>query len=156
MKITQNTVASFHYTLKNGDGETIDSSTGKEPLIYLHGANNIVPGLEKELNDKQVGDTLSVVVNPSEGYGEYDANLVQELPSDMFSGVDSVEVGMEFHAQTEKGMQVVEVVAVENDTVTVNGNHPLAGQELHFDVEITEVREATKEELEHGHVHGSD
>ncbi len=154
MKISAQCVASFHYTLKNDDGETIDSSEGHEPLGYLHGASNIVPGLEKELEGKSIGDKLSVVVPPAEGYGELDENLKQDLPKSMFSGVENIEAGMEFHAQTEHGQQVVMVTKVEGETVTVDGNHPLAGKNLHFEIEITDVREASAEELDHGHVHG--
>ncbi|MGH1484586.1 MAG: FKBP-type peptidyl-prolyl cis-trans isomerase [Cellvibrionaceae bacterium] len=156
MNITANSVASFHYTLKNDAGETLDSSEGQEPLAYLHGAQNIVPGLEKEMEGKVIGDKFSVTVSPEEGYGELDESLQQELPKSMFSGVDKIEAGMEFHAQTEHGQQVVAVTKVEDDTVTVDGNHPLAGQNLHFDIEVTAIREASKEELEHGHVHGPD
>ena len=153
MNISNDCVAGIHYTLKNKDGEILDSSLDSEPLLYLHGAQNIVPGLEKELAGKTIGDTLSVIVTPDEGYGNYNKGLLQELPRDMFSGIDLIEVGMEFHAETQYGRQVVEVTKVENDTITVDGNHPLAGKNLHFDVEIVEVREATKEEIDHGHVH---
>lgn len=154
MSITKNSVASFHYTLKDDDGNTIDSSQGQEPLPYLHGAGNIVPGLERELEGKIIGDKLSVTVKPADGYGEFDNALVQELPKDMFGGVDDIQAGMDFHAQTEHGQQVVTVINVEDDTVTIDGNHPLAGKNLHFDIEITDIREASAEELENGHVHG--
>lgn len=155
MSITKNSVASFHYTLKDDDGNTVDSSQDQEPLPYLHGAGNIVPGLERELEGKAVGDKLSVVVKPADGYGELDNALVQELPKDMFAGVDDIQAGMDFHAETEHGQQVVTVTSVEGDTVTVDGNHPLAGKNLHFDIEVTDIREASAEELEHGHVHGA-
>ena len=154
MNIINECVAAFHYTLKNDAVEVVDSSEGQEPLYYLHGAHNIVPGLEKALEGKTVGDKLSVTVEPAEGYGDHDEALMQELPRSMFTGVDKIEVGMEFHAQTEMGQQVVAVTKVDDETVTVDSNHPLAGQNLHFEVEITEVREASKEELDHGHVHG--
>lgn len=154
MNITDKLVASIHYTLKNDAGDIMDTSEGEEPLSYLHGAQNIVPGLEKQLEGKSIGDKLSVIVSPEEGYGEYDANLIQELPRSMFDGVDNIEVGMEFHAQTQQGMQIVEVKKIEGDTITIDGNHPLAGHTLHFDVEITDIREASADELEHGHVHG--
>ncbi len=156
MKISPQLVASIHYTLKNDEGEVLDSSEGQEPLDYLHGKQNIVIGLEKALEGKSIGDKLSVAVSPEDGYGEYDASLVQQLPKDMFTGVDEVEVGMEFHAQTQNGMQIIEVKAIDGDIVTIDGNHPMAGQTLHFDVEVTNVREATADELEHGHVHGPD
>ncbi|HSX50706.1 MAG TPA: peptidylprolyl isomerase, partial [Cellvibrio sp.] len=96
-----------------------------------------------------------VSVNAADAYGLRDDNLVQELPSNMFTGIDNIEVGMEFHAETEQGLQVVTVTKVEGDQVTIDGNHPLAGVDLNFDVEITEVRAATEEELNHGHAHGA-
>ena len=154
MQIAQNSVVAFHYTLTNDAGEVLDSSEGREPLTYLHGAGNIIPGLEKELEGRQSGDKLQVAVNPEEGYGETQPALVQEVPRDAFQGVENVEPGMQFQAQTQGGPLMVTVTKVEGDTVTVDGNHPLAGQKLNFDVEIAEVREATSEEVEHGHVHG--
>jgi FKBP-type peptidyl-prolyl cis-trans isomerase SlyD len=154
LKINDNSVASFHYTLKNDAGETLDSSDDQEPMSYLHGASNIVPGLEKEMEGKSVGDSFSVAVNPAEGYGELDEDLKQELSKSMFTGVENIEPGMEFQPETEHGQQIIAVTKVEGDTVTVDGNHPLAGQSLHFDVEVTDIREASQEELEHGHVHG--
>lgn len=154
MNISQNVVGLFHYTLKNDEGEIIDSSEGKAPLAYLHGAGNIVSGLEKEMEGKTTGDTFSTVVSPQEGYGEYDAEKVQSVPREMFKGTDTIEVGMQFHAETPAGAQIVEVAEVDANQVTINANHPLAGQNLHFDIEITDVREASQEELDHGHVHG--
>jgi FKBP-type peptidyl-prolyl cis-trans isomerase SlyD len=155
MNITENCVASFHYTLTDGTGKVLDSSEGQEPLSYLHGAGNIIPGLEKALLGKTIGDKLNVAVNAAEAYGERDDTMVQELPTSMFSGVDQIEIGMEFHAETEHGLQVVTVTSVANDTVTIDGNHPLAGVDLNFDVEVTAVRDATPEELTHGHAHGA-
>jgi FKBP-type peptidyl-prolyl cis-trans isomerase SlyD len=154
MNITKDSVASFHYTLKDDDGNTIDTSEGQEPLPYLHGAGNIVPGLERELEGKVIGDKVSVIVKPVDGYGELNETLKQELPKSMFAGIDDIEAGMDFQAETDNGQQMVTVTKVEGDTVTIDGNHPLAGKNLHFDVEVTEVREASGEELEHGHVHG--
>jgi FKBP-type peptidyl-prolyl cis-trans isomerase SlyD len=154
MNITKDSVASFHYTLKDDDGNTIDTSEGQEPLPYLHGAGNIVPGLERELEGKVIGDKVSVIVKPVDGYGELNETLKQELPKSMFAGIDDIEAGMDFQAETDNGQQMVTVTKVEGDTVTIDGNHPLAGKNLHFDVEVTEVREASSEELEHGHVHG--
>src|SRR5690554_1371634 len=155
MNISENCVAAFHYTLTDSSGKVLDSSEGQEPLAYLHGAGNIIPGLENALLGKTVGDKLNVSVSASEAYGERDESMIQELPSNMFSGIDNIEVGMEFHAETEHGLQVVTVTKVEGDQVTIDGNHPLAGVDLNFDVEITEVREASEEELDHGHVHGA-
>ncbi|WP_069383478.1 FKBP-type peptidyl-prolyl cis-trans isomerase [Halomonas caseinilytica] len=154
MQIAQNSVVAFHYTLTNDAGEVLDSSEGREPLTYLHGAGNIIPGLEKEMEGRAAGDKLQAQVTPEEGYGEVQPQLVQEVPRDAFQGVENVEPGMQFQAQTQGGPLMVTVTQVEGDTVTVDGNHPLAGQQLNFDVEIAEVREATQEEIEHGHVHG--
>ncbi|NWO11036.1 peptidylprolyl isomerase [Chromohalobacter salexigens] len=154
MQIAQNSVVSFHYTLTNNEGEVLDSSEGRDPLTYLHGAGNIIPGLEKELEGRQSGENLKVTVEPAEGYGETQPGLMQEVPRDAFQGVDDIQPGMQFQAQTQGGPLMVTVTQVEGDTVTVDGNHPLAGQTLNFDVEIAEVREASEEEAEHGHVHG--
>ena len=154
MEISDNKVASIHYTLKNDQGETIDSSQGAEPLTYLQGFGNIIPGLEQALVGKAGGDSLEVTVAPEDGYGPIQQELVQEVPRDAFDGVESISVGMRFEAQTASGPISVVVTAVEGDKVTVDGNHPLAGQTLHFAVEVVEVREATDEELQHGHIHG--
>jgi len=155
MTIKENSAVSFHYTLTYDDGQTLDSSTGKDPLAYLHGAGNIIPGLESALEGKSVGDAMVVAVTAAEGYGEVQKELIQEVPRDAFQGVDSIEVGMQFEAQTGQGGTVpVTVTAVTDEIVTVDGNHPLAGKNLNFDVSIEDVRDATEEELEHGHVHG--
>ncbi len=144
----------MHYTLTNNKGEVLDSSQGGDPLTYLHGSGNIIPGLEKALTGKQVGDKLQVTVEPAEGYGVHDEALVQQVPKRAFQGVPNIEPGMTFHAQSSQGPMRVTVTAVQGDMVTVDGNHPLAGETLNFDVEITEVRAATLEEIAHGHVHG--
>ncbi|OMH30263.1 peptidylprolyl isomerase [Motiliproteus sp. MSK22-1] len=154
MQISDKKVASIHYTLKNDKNETLDSSAGSEPLVYLQGFGNVVPGLENALAGKKAGDTFDVTVAPEEAYGPIQSELVQEVPRDAFDGVEEVSVGMRFEAQTASGPISVEVVAVEEDQVTVDGNHPLAGETLHFNIDVVEVREATEEELEHGHVHG--
>ena len=154
MKIEDNTVVSIHYTLTDAEGKQIDSSSGKEPLKFLAGAGNIIPGLEKELQGSEVGEHKQVTVEPAEGYGEVMPQLVQTLPTDAFTGVDEVKVGMEFQAKAADGSaQYVVVKDVAEDGVTIDGNHPLAGQTLNFDVSVEEVREATDEEKEHGHVH---
>jgi FKBP-type peptidyl-prolyl cis-trans isomerase SlyD len=155
MNIAANSVVAFHYTLTNSKGEMVDTSREGEPLPYLHGASNIVPGLEQALEGKTVGDKLQVEVPPQLGYGEYMDEMVQQVPREMFAGMDTLEVGMQFHAEGQSGQQhVVTVTGVADDTVTVDGNHDLAGETLNFDVEIMEVREATEDELTHGHVHG--
>ena len=154
MQIADKTVVSIHYTLTNADGETLDSSVGQDPLVYLHGSNNIIAGLEAALLGKSAGDSLQVSVEPGDGYGELSDELVQEVDRSAFQGVDEIDVGMQFMAQTPWGEQPVTVVKVEGDNITLDGNHPLAGQVLNFDVEVVEIREASAEELDHGHVHG--
>lgn len=154
MQIADKTVVNIHYTLKNEAGEVLDSSEGRESLAFLCGAKNIVAGLENALLGKQVGDKLDVTVSPEEGYGEVQEEMVQEVPRENFQGIDEIEVGMEFMAQAPWGPQPVKVIAVEETTVVVDGNHPLAGQVLNFSVEVVGVREASAEELDHGHSHG--
>lgn len=154
MKIQENSVVSIHYTLTGEDGAVIDSSDGGEPLNYLQGAGNIIPGLENALLEKTVGDQVQVTIQPKDGYGEVLAELVQKMPTEAFSGIEKIEVGMEFQAQTESGgVQYVVVTEVEEDGVTIDGNHALAGKVLNFDVKIEAVREASEEEIAHGHVH---
>ncbi len=154
MQIAAQCVARFHYTLTNSKGEVLDQSQEGQPLAYLHGGGNIIPGLEKALVGKAVGDKLKVTVAPGEGYGEKRLELIQQVPREAFQGIDTIETGMAFQAQSAQGPMRVVVTAVDADTITVDGNHPLAGETLHFDVEITEVRAATEEETSHGHVHG--
>jgi FKBP-type peptidyl-prolyl cis-trans isomerase SlyD len=154
MQIAKDAVVTIHYTLKNDAGETLDSSAGGDPLVYLQGNGNLIPGLENALEGKQAGDKVSVKVSPGEGYGEYDKALVQQVPRRSFKGIANVQVGMQFQVQSDRGPRAVTVTHVVGDMVTVDGNHPLAGQNLNFDVEVAEVRVATDEELAHGHVHG--
>jgi len=155
MQIAERCVAYFHYTLTNDAGEVLDSSSGREPLPYLHGKGNIVPGLEKALAGKKAGDKLDVVVAPEEGYGPHIESLVQVVPKAAFQGVENLEPGMQFQAESNMGPVSVVVTGIDGDNVTVDGNHPLAGETLHFAVEITQVRDATVEEVMHGHVHGA-
>ena len=155
MPIARDSVVTIHYTLKDDAGEVIDSSASGEPLAYLHGHGNIVPGLEKELTGRDVGDKVSVKVPPAEGYGEYDKDLVQSVPRRALRGIKDVRAGMHLHAQTEQGPRTVTVTRVAGDMVTLDGNHPLAGKNLNFDIQIEDVRQATAEELSHGHVHGA-
>ena len=155
MLIVANKAVSIDYTLTNDAGEVIDSSAGGAPLVYLHGAGNIIVGLEKALEGKQAGDELSVAIEPGEAYGEYSAELVATLNRSMFEGVDELEVGMQFHASgPDGGMQIVTIRDIEGDDVIVDGNHPLAGQRLNFQVKVVNVRDAHAEELAHGHIHG--
>lgn len=155
MQIADRRVAQFHYTLTNDQGEVLDSSAGHEPLTYLHGKGNIVPGLEKALAGKQAGDKLKVAVPPDEAYGLQLPELIQIVPRGSFQGIADIQVGMRFQAETEHGPVMVRVTQVNSDTVTVDGNHELAGQTLHFEIEIVEVRDASVEEVLHGHVHGA-
>lgn len=154
MQIAESRVVVMHYTLTSSKGEVLDSSSGREPLAYLHGSGNIIPGLERALEGKQAGDKLQVTVEPKDGYGERNPELVQQLPRRMFKGLNNLQVGQQLRAQGPDGPQVITVVAMAGDMVTVDGNHALAGETLKFDVEITEVRAATAEEMSHGHVHG--
>jgi FKBP-type peptidyl-prolyl cis-trans isomerase SlyD len=150
MPIATNDVVTIHYTLKDDADKVIDSSSGGEPLAYLHGHGNIVPGLERELAGKSAGERLTVRVPAADGYGEYDRALVQKVPRRALKGIANLRVGMRLQA----GHQAVTVTHIAGDMVTLDGNHPLAGQNLNFDIEITAVRPATEEELAHGHVHG--
>ena len=153
MKIQNNRVVGVHYTLKNDAGETIDSSGGREPLVFLQGANNIISGLESALMGKTVGDKLEVTIEPEAGYGIRRDELLQKIPRSAFEGTDNLQVGMQFESQTEQGPMPIRVTAIEGDTVTVDGNHELAGIRLHFAVSVESIREATAEEISHGHVH---
>ncbi|MFZ5756725.1 MAG: FKBP-type peptidyl-prolyl cis-trans isomerase [Pseudomonadota bacterium] len=154
MQAGENSVVLIHYTLTSDAGETLDSSAGREPLAYLHGFGNIIPGLEQALLGKQAGDKLKVSIPPDQAYGVRNDELVEVVPRSAFGGAPDLEVGMQFQARTPEGMRVVTIVDVEGDEITLDGNHPLAGETLHFDVEIVTVRAATQEELAHGHVHG--
>ena len=154
MQISKNAVVGFDYTLCDSQGQVLDSSEGKQPLHYLHGAGAIIPGLERELEGKQVGDELKVQVQPQDGYGERQDALRQQVPREQFKDIGELQLGMQFRVPADNGHVVVTVVEISDDTVTVDGNHPLAGVELHFDITVREVRPATESELEHGHAHG--
>lgn len=152
MEISAARVASFHYTLTDDEGRVIDQSSEGRPLQYFHGAGNIIPGLERALAGKRAGDALRVDVRPEEGYGVRNENLVQVLPASAFQGVEQVQPGMQFQASNGDGTLLVTVVEVKDDQVRIDGNHPLAGQTLHFDVKVVEVRESTDEERQAGRV----
>ena len=156
MSIAQDQVVSIHYTLTDDEGAVLDRSAAGEPLAYLHGHGNLIPGLERELTGKSAGDKLQVKIAPADAYGEYDKALVQRVPRRTLQGVANVRVGMRLQAQTAQGPRAVTVTQLAGDMVTLDGNHPLAGKHLNFEVEVAEVRAATAEELEHGHVHGPD
>ncbi len=154
MEIKSNKVVSINYTLTNAEGKVLDTSDGRAPLLYIHGKGNIIPGLEKALEGKKEGDKLNVTVAPEEAYGIRDERLVQIIPRSSFEGVEEIEPGMQFQANFEGHPQIIVITKVEGDNITIDANHPLAGEQLTFDVAITEIRDATEEELAHGHVHG--
>lgn len=153
MKITKDSVVSMHYTLRDQAGTVLDSSEGREPLMFLQGHGQIIPGLEKALDGLAIGDHLDVSIAPEEAYGVRQEELQQDIPLSAFGGVDKVEVGMQFQAQSPQGPMLITVVEVGEESVKVDGNHPLAGQTLFFAVDIETIRDATAEELEHGHAH---
>jgi len=154
MKVGKDKVVLMHYTLKNDAGDVIDSSDGADPLPFLQGHGNIIPGLESALEGSKVGDKLDVSIKPEEGYGERMKDAIQEIPSSALQGVDEVKVGMQLQSQDKDGNAfLVSVTKIEDDKITVDGNHPLAGQTLHFSVSIESIRKAEAEELSHGHVH---
>jgi len=154
MKIDKDHVVSLHYTLANDQGEMLDSSAGGEPLSYLHGAMGIIPGLEKELLGKAVGDQFVVVIRPEDGYGEIREELIDEVSRELLGEIDQIDVGMQLQAGNPNGeTRIVTIKAIGEDIVTVDANHPLAGQVLHFDVSVEEIRPATQEEIQHGHPH---
>jgi FKBP-type peptidyl-prolyl cis-trans isomerase SlyD len=154
MQIADNTAVSIHYTLTNDDGEVLDSSMGRDALVYLHGSGNIISGLENALKGKSVGDKFNVRIAAQDAYGEFADEMIQVISRSMFEGIDNIEVGMQFHADVNYGTGVVTVVKIDGDNITIDGNHPLAGQALTFDVEVIDIRPATKEEMAHGHIHG--
>ncbi|HHJ34256.1 MAG TPA: peptidylprolyl isomerase [Gammaproteobacteria bacterium] len=154
MQIESNSVVTLHYTLKDNEGNIIDQSEDGS-FLYLHGAMNIIPGLENALTGKAAGDEFSVKVSAAEGYGEKDPQRIQEVPKDMFDNVDEIKPGVQFHAQgPDGGAVVVTVVEVKDEAVVIDGNHALAGMDLNFAVKVVDVREASEEEITHGHVHG--
>lgn len=154
MQIENNAVITLHYTLKDNDDEIIDQSDDGS-FVYLHGTMSIIPGLESALVGKAAGDRLKVKLSPKDGYGVYDENRIQEVPKDMFEDTSEIQLGMQFHAQDPDGdSMMVTVTEIKDDTVVIDGNHPLAGKALNFDVKVVDVRSASEEEIEHGHVHG--
>jgi len=156
MQISDGVVAIFHYTLTNDQGKILDSSEGEDPLSYIHGSEMIIPGLEKELAGKSAGDKFNVSIEPEGAYGERDEELVQTISRDEFPPDQKLEPGMQFHAQSEGGTQLITIMEIGDDEISIDANHPLAGERLNFDVELLEVREATEDEKSHGHVHDPD
>ena len=154
MEISSHKVVIIDYTVTDEQGEVIDTSKDEEPLAYIHGTSNLIPGLEKALEGKSAGDSLNVDVPPEEAYGLRDETSLQVVSREQFEGVDDLQVGMQFEAQDGDDVQLVTIAAIDGDDVTLDANHPLAGITLHFEVSIVDVRDATQEELDHGHAHG--
>ncbi|HKK15870.1 MAG TPA: peptidylprolyl isomerase [Gammaproteobacteria bacterium] len=153
MQVTKHKVTIIDYTLKDNDGKTLDKSSDGN-FAYIHGTNSIIPGLENALEGKEPGDDLSVRIEPKDAYGERDLANIQKVPRDMFPADIDIKPDMQFQAQTQDGKPLfVKVTAVEGDEIVVDGNHPLAGVDLNFDITIVDVRDASEEEIEHGHVH---
>lgn len=155
MQIAPNKVVHIHYTLTSEDGEVLDRSPADEPLAYIHGMGNIISGLEDALAGHSVGDHFQVSIPPEEAYGLRDDDLVQVVPRGAFEGIEEILPGMQFQAESPEGIRIVTVLDVQGDEVILDGNHPMAGMTLHFDVEVVGLRDATEEELDHGHVHGA-
>ncbi len=154
MEITKNKVVKIDFTLKNDEGSVIDSSQNGGPLAYLHGLGQLIPGLEKELEGKKTGDKVKVSIPPEEAYGKRNDQMIQRVSKNDLPSEEEIVVGSQFQADTPSGPIVVTAVEVTDTEVVLDGNHPLADMTLHFDVEVTEVRDATESELDHGHVHG--
>ena len=154
MVVANDKVVAIDYTLKDSDGQVLDQSDDGQPLCYLHGAGMIIEGLESALEGKVTVDALQVIVEPPDGYGNYDEGLRQQVPANVFADIEDLAVGMQFRVNADDDFVVVTVVDVNDDEVTVDGNHQLAGVTLHFDVKVREIRDATEEEIEHGHLHG--
>ena len=154
MVIAQHTVVSINYTLKDSDGKVLDTSEGREPLVYLHGVGALIPGLEKELEGKSAGDDVNAVIPPEEAYGKRRDDLLKMVSKDGFQGDEEMQVGMQVQLQTEHGPAIAVIAKIDGNDVTLDLNHPLADMTLNFAVNIVEVREATEEEIAHGHVHG--
>jgi len=153
MEIAKDRVVTMHYTLRAPDGAVLDSSEGKDPLSYLHGHGNLIQGLESRIEGKSAGDSMNVKVPAAEAYGEIDPERKMEVPRDRFPADAEIEPGAQFQAQSEAGPLAVRVEEVKGDTVVIDANHPLAGVDLDFTVEVVEIREATDEEKDHGHAH---
>ncbi|MBK81974.1 MAG: peptidylprolyl isomerase [Gammaproteobacteria bacterium] len=154
MKIANQCVVAIHYTLTDEQGQELDSSRNAEPLTYLHGMQGLIPGLERELEGREVGDRFEATVQPEDAYGEMNPGLIQDVPLDALEGIDNLHVGMALQAKAPDGsVQNLRVDAIGDESATLNANHPLAGAVLKFDVQVESVREATPEEIEHGHAH---
>ena len=156
MQIVKNNVVQFHYTLKQEDGTLIESSYegDGDPMAYLHGHGNIVPGLEESFEGQAAGATFTATVTADKGYGERNEELTQRIPIKHLQGAKKWRPGMVAHVQTDQGQRQVTVLKVGKFMVDVDANHPFAGKTLVFDVKVEDVREASQEEIDHGHAHG--
>jgi FKBP-type peptidyl-prolyl cis-trans isomerase SlyD len=154
MTIAENSVVTLNYTLKDSEGRMLDTSEGREPLVYLHGVGALIPGLENELKGKEKGAKVEAVIQPEDAYGKRSEELLKVFPKSGFQGDEEIQIGMRVELHTEHGPQLAVVAKVEGEEITLDLNHPLADLVLHFNVEIVDVREASKEEIDHGHVHG--
>ena len=153
MTIQTKKVVTIDYVLKDEKGELIDQSQDGS-FCYLHGANNIIPGMEDALTGRTKGDEFKLVIEPKDAYGEYNPNMTQTVDRAMFDTNDDIKVGMQFQAQNEQGhMMMITVSKIDGDKITIDGNHPLAGETLHYDIKVVDIRDATDDELSHGHVH---
>jgi len=153
MQVEKNKVVEIEYTLKDDEGQVLDTSEGRDPLSYIQGVGNLIPGVESALEGKSSGESVQITVPPETGYGVRDDSLVLSIERDKFSGIEDLKEGLRFRMDTPDGPMIFTVVQVEDDEVLVDGNHPLAGMTLNFDITIQSVRDATSEELDHGHVH---
>lgn len=154
MKVAKNTVVSLNYTLKNNEGEVLDTSEGREPLVYLHGVGALIPGLENVLEGEGEGSKVSTVIKPEDAYGHRKDDLLHKVPKSGFTSDEEMQEGMRVQLETENGPAIAVISKIEGEEVTLDLNHPLAGMELHFDVEVVGIREAQQEEIDHGHAHG--
>lgn len=155
MVIEKNRAVSIHYTLTDDSGKVLDSSEGAQPLTYIHGRGNLIPGLESALNGKKAGDNLKVAVKPQDGYGLRNEEMIMDVPLEALKDVPNLRIGMPLEVQSDNGAFIMVVTEINGDKAKLDGNHPLAGQNLNFAVNVTDIREATSEELEHGHIHSS-
>ena len=155
MEISKNKIASLSYTLKNDDGQILDQADKEKPFLYMHGTGGIIKGLENALENKSVNDSFNLIVAPEDAYGKRDPSLTEAVPRTMFEGIsdENLVAGAQFHAQTGHGKQIITIADIEGDMVKIDANHPLAGETLHFDVEVLDIRDATEDEIAHGHPH---
>jgi len=154
MKVAKNTVVSIAYTLKDTEGNILDTAEESSPLVYLHGCGNLIVGMERAIDDRAVGESFEITIPPDEAYGTFDDELVWELDKSQFEGVGDFEVGSQFLLEMDDQQILVEIVEIQDEFVIVDGNHELADETLEFEVKVVDVRDATPEEIEHGHVHG--